>query len=73
MWGVDTVLKVVTYLRGGETTEKIVNAGDQMEAIERMARSGQKTEKVVAKLNKTSLTYKICSKAMTMVEENLEI
>lgn len=73
MWGVDSVLKIITYIRGGETTEKLVNAGDQMEAVERMARSGQRTEKVVSKLNKTSLTYKICSNAMNMVAENLEI
>lgn len=73
MWGFDTIIKVVTYVRGGEVTVKLKNASEQMEAVSDVARNGQRTEKVVSKLNKTSLTYKICSKGLSMIEEDLDI
>lgn len=68
----NTILNIITYVRGGETTSKIKDAAEGMEALSELARNGQKTEKVISKLNKGSITAQICSSCLTKLKEDVE-
>lgn len=72
MWIIDGTLKVITFIRGGETTAKIKDAADGMEAVSELARNGQKAERTVSKLNKGSMTAAICNSCMKQLQEYVE-
>lgn len=68
----NTILNIITYVRGGETTSKIKDASEGMEALAELARNGQKTEKTISKLNKGSITASICNVCLKKIQEDVE-
>lgn len=67
-----TVLSIITFIRGGETTSKIKDTAEGMEALSELARNGQKTERVISKLNKGSITAQICNSCLKKLQEDVE-